>query len=73
MGPYAKWTTDGMKIILKSNVVAYKDTTDRGTNDTRSKLISKITRELQAYAKSANEPFDAEGGEEVLKSTPLLL
>lgn len=71
MGPYAKWTTDGMKIILKSNVVAYKDTTDRGTNDTRSKLISKITRELQA--KSANEPFDAEGGEEVLKSTPLLL
>ena len=66
MSPSAKWVTDGMKAILQKHVVEYKDSTNRGTNDTRTKLIVKITQELQEHARASGETWNESSGEEVL-------
>ena len=66
MSPSAKWVTDGMKAILQKHVVEYKDSTNRGTNDTCTKLIGKIAQELQEHARASGETWNESSGEEVL-------
>ena len=62
MGPYSRWVKESFKQTLLNNCDEYLETTDRGTNKTRSKLITRVTQDIAAIALAKTEdlPDDLE-------------
>jgi hypothetical protein len=50
MGPYSCWVNESFKQTLLDNCDEYLDTTNRGTDKTRSKLITQVTQDIAAIA-----------------------
>ena len=62
MGPYSRWVKESFKQTLLDNCDEYLDTTDRGTDKTRSKLITRVAQDIAAIALAKTEelPDDLE-------------
>ena len=62
MAPYARWVNPSFKHLLVDHCDEYLDTSDRGTNKSRSKLITRIANDIAAIARGEKEdvPDDLE-------------
>ena len=62
MGPYARWMHDSFKEILVNSCDEYMQSSDRGTDKTRSNLIARVSTDITNIAKEkkAAVPDDLE-------------
>jgi len=62
MAPYSCWVKESFKQTLLDNCDEYLETTDRGTDKTRSKLITRVAQDIAAIALAKKEelPDDLE-------------
>jgi hypothetical protein len=61
MGPYSRWVQPSFKQTLLDHCDEYLDTTDRGNDKSRSKLITKVANDILAIAADqAALPIDLE-------------
>jgi hypothetical protein len=62
MAPYSRWVKESFKQTLIDNCDEYLDTSDRGTDKTRSKLITQVAQDIAAIALAKKEelPDDLE-------------
>jgi len=64
MAPYSRWVHSSFRQTLLDYCDDYLDTSDRGTDKTRSKLITRIAQEITAIAnaqvKAVTLPDDLE-------------
>jgi hypothetical protein len=62
MAPYSRWVKESFKQTLLDNCDDYLETTDRGTDKTRSKLITRVAQDIAAIALAKEEelPDDLE-------------
>jgi hypothetical protein len=62
MAPYSRWVKESFKQMLLDNCDDYLETTDRGTDKTRSKLITRVAQDIAAIALAKEEelPDDLE-------------
>jgi hypothetical protein len=62
MAPYARWALPSFKQILIDHCDEYLDTSDRGSDKSRSKLITRVANDIAAIAKDKKEavPDDIE-------------
>jgi hypothetical protein len=62
MAPYSRWVKESFKQTLLDNCDEYLETTDRGTDKTRSKLITRVAQDITAIALAKKEelPDDLE-------------
>jgi hypothetical protein len=62
MAPYSRWVKESFKQTLLDNCDNYLETTDRGTDKTRSKLITRVAQDIAAIALAKEEelPDDLE-------------
>ena len=57
MAPYSCWVHKSFKQTLLDNCDEYLETTDRGTDKTRSKLITRVTQDIAAIAEGKSVPL----------------
>lgn len=62
MAPYARWVLESFKHILVDSCDEYFDTSDRGNDKSRSKLITRVANDIAAIAQDTKEhvPDDLE-------------
>jgi hypothetical protein len=62
MAPYARWVLPSFKQILIDHCDEYLDTSDRGSDKSRSKLITRVANDITAIAQENKEavPDDIE-------------
>jgi hypothetical protein len=57
MAPYNRWAQGPFKKILLDSCDAYLESSDRGPDKTRSKLIKKVAEEITAISERTHEPL----------------
>jgi hypothetical protein len=57
MAPYSRWVHKSFKQTLLDNCDEYLETTDRGTDKTRSKLITRVAQDIAAIAEGKSVPL----------------
>lgn len=57
---YARWVHDSFRHVLVDACDEYLETNDRNSDKTRSKLISRISKEITSIAKTNNESLPDE-------------
>ena len=55
MAPYARWVNESFKQMLIDACDEYLDTNDHGGEKTRSKLITRVSKEIAAITTDKNE------------------
>jgi hypothetical protein len=62
MAPYARWVLPSFKDSLLSSCDEYLASNDRGSDKTRSKLITRVSKDITDIAQNNNErlPDDLE-------------
>ena len=62
MAPYARWALPSFRTILVNHCDEYLKSTDRGTDKTRSKLITQVAKDITDIAQQREEkiPDDLE-------------
>ena len=62
MAPYTRWVHESFKHILVDGSDEYFDTSDRGNDKSRSKLITWVANDIAAIAQTNNQqvPDDLE-------------
>jgi len=56
MAPYSRWVLPSFKNTLLGNCDSYLESSDRGNDKTRSKLITQVTQEIATIAQANGEP-----------------
>jgi len=56
MAPYSRWVLPSFKTTLLGNCDSYLESSDRGNDKTRSKLITQVTQEIATIAQANGEP-----------------
>ena len=54
MAPYARWVQEGFKTILLDSCDEYLQSSDRGTEKTRTQLITRVSADMTAAAQETN-------------------
>ena len=62
MAPYARWVLPSFRTILANRCDDYLNSSDRGTDKARSKLITKVAKDITDIAQQREEniPDDLE-------------
>jgi hypothetical protein len=62
MAPYAHWVLESFKHVLVDGCDEYFDTNDRGSDKSRSRLITRVSNDIAAIAQAKQErvPDDLE-------------
>jgi len=68
MGQYSRWVQQSAKEILLSACDEYVQTSDRGSDKTRSKIITRVAKEITDKAAENNEPVPDD-----VEKVPLIL
>lgn len=55
MAPYSRWVHSSFKQTLLDYCNDYLDTSDRGSDKTRSKLITRVAQEITSIADAQDE------------------
>ena len=54
MSPYSRWMNESFKQTLLDNCDDYLDTSDCGSDKSRSKLITRVAHDIAAIAQAKN-------------------
>ena len=54
MAPYARWVQEGFITILLDSCDEYLQSSDRGTEKTRTQLITRVSADITAVAQETN-------------------
>lgn len=57
MGPYSRWVHQSFKQTLLDHCDEYLDTTDRGGDKTRTKLIARVANNIASIAQEKEVPL----------------
>lgn len=60
MAPYARWVLPSFRTILGDHCDDYLNSSDRGTDKTRSKLITQVAKDIADIAREREEKIPDE-------------